>query len=526
MPTGLSRRNFVLSGAAGASILAVPWTHGIAAATAKVDPFTLGVASGAPAPDGFVIWTRLAPNPLAVDGQGGLREPVSVAWEIATDEGMRQVIRRGVVTADASWAHAVHVEVGGLSPDRPYWYFFTAMGHQSPTGRARTLPARGASVKRLKLAVASCSDWELGHFSAYRHMAAEEADMVLFLGDYIYEFSYQGERGKDRVRRHDTEADALSLADYRRRYALYRTDPDLQAVHASAPCLATWDDHEVQNDYANRWSQDVGTTEADFLARRAAGYRAFYEHMPLRRSMRPRGPDMKIYGATQVGDLADILVLDGRQYRTIQPCPRPNSRRGYVAPETCADLSAPDRTMLGWEQERWLYDRFRKGRSRWTIVAQDLLVARMEQLGRDGVFGHFTDGWDAYQANRTRMLTALDQSSARNPVFLGGDIHSFWATDLKRDFLDPASRTVATELVGGAISQYGPPEQAFANIQVKNPHVRFVDLKANGYFTLDLHTDHAEARFVAISDRRDRDAAARLLKSFVVEEGRPGVLAS
>lgn len=523
MSPPVDRRQVLVSGGLALLAAGIP-AFALGAPTAALTPFTLGVASGDPAPDGFVIWTRLAPEPLARDGRGGLSDPVAVLWEVAADEAMRQIVRAGHVRADPRFAHAVHVEVSGLTPGRPYWYRFTAQGHQSDIGQARTAPARNARVERLTLAMATCAHWELGWFSAYRHIAEERPDLVLFLGDYIYEYSYRGDRAKGRtVRSHDRVDDVVDLAGYRNRYALYKTDPDLQALHAAAPCLMTWDDHEVQNDYSNRWSQDLATSEADFLKRRAAAYRAFYEHMPLRRRSAPNGPDMRIYDRLRHGDLAEFTVLDGRQYRSRQPCPTPTTRRGHVAPDSCPDLADPSRTMLGATQERWLHDGFRRADARWTVIVQDLLVAPVEQTGKDGLVGHFTDGWDGYQANRARMLDALAASKARNPVFLGGDIHSFWATDLKTDFRDPGSPAVATEFVAAAISQEGPPPGVFDDAQARNPHVRFVDLKTNGYATLTLTHDAIETRFQAISDRKDPRASVRTLQRFTVEDGRPGV---
>src|SRR5258706_9683450 len=248
----INRRSLLTLGGAGVLSLGLS-TAGL---TAPTDPFTLGVASGDPLTDGFVIWTRLAPTPLAQDGSGGLTTPVDVGWEVASDPNMRRVIQRGRATAHAGLAHSVHAEVGALNPGRPYWYRFTAQGHRSPVGKAVTAPPRGVQAPSLRLAVASCSHWEKGWFSAYRHMAAEHPDLVLFLGDYIYEYSYTGPRAEGVVRHHDSAGEVKTLPAYRNRYALHRTDKDLQAVHAVAPALMTWDDHEVQNDYANQWSQD------------------------------------------------------------------------------------------------------------------------------------------------------------------------------------------------------------------------------------------------------------------------------
>jgi alkaline phosphatase D len=484
------------------------------------DPFTLGVASGSPSADGMVLWTRLAPQPLAPGGLGGLATATPVRWELAADEGFRRIVRRGTATADPRFAHSVHVELAGLPPGRPYWYRFTALGHRSLAGRTATLPAAAALPDRLKFVVASCSHYEVGWFGAYRHMAEERPDLSFFVGDYIYEYSYGPDHADHTVRHHEQLAEIKTLAEYRRRYALYRTDPDLQALHAVAPCIATWDDHEVENDYANRWSEHPEVDPADFLKRRAAAYRAFWEHMPLRRASMPVGPDARIYGAGAYGGLADILLLDGRQYRTHQPCPTPAWQGGHLA--NCPDLADPSRTMLGFEQEHWLAGRFRKGPGRWTLVIQDLIIASLRAPMPDGSDGHNTDGWDGYQATRSRMLTALAQSGARNPVFFGGDIHSFWATDLKADYADPGSKTVGTEFVGTSITSDSPPASLFDGVQARNPHVRFVDGKAHGYIAVEVTPQQMSTRFQALTDRRDPKTGVRTLQAFTVEDGRPG----
>jgi len=309
----LTRRT-LLTGSAGALITLRAWP-----ARAADYPFTLGVASGNPRSDGVVLWTRLAPEPLSPDLErpGGMAPAtVSVRWEVAEDEGMQRVARRGTAEAEAEFAHSLHVECGGLEPGRDYWYRFVVGGEASPVGRTRTAPAPGAAVDRLRFAFVSCANYELGYFSAYRHLAAERPDFVLFLGDYIYESASQSDR---RVRSHSDGVEATDLRTYRNRHAQYKTDPDLQKLHATAPCLITWDDHEVQNDYADYWSLSFNDPAA-FLARRAAAYRAFWEHMPLPRAAMPRGPDARIFGRFDFGALATFLVLDGRQYRSRLAC--------------------------------------------------------------------------------------------------------------------------------------------------------------------------------------------------------------
>ncbi len=519
MGDGLDRRRLIAGGAAAGVVLAAGRFAGGAES-----PFTLGVASGSPSADGFVIWTRLAPQPLAPDGQGGLSGPVEVAWEVAGDEALRGIVARGRAVADNDLAHSVHVEVAGLKPDRPYWYRFTAQGVQSPIGRARTGPAAGARLAGLRLAFASCAHWEAGWFSAYRHMAAENPDLVVFLGDYIYEYSYAASR-TDLVRRHDRQDECRSLSAYRNRYALQKSDPDLQALHAAAPCIATWDDHEVQNDYSNVWSQ-IGTIPVEeFRARRAAAYQAFYEHMPLRRRVMANLPEVRVYDRFAYGDLADIHLLDGRQYRSIQPCPVGNSRRGHVAPDSCADLHDASRTMLGQNQEQWLYDGFKSGRARWTIVAQDLLVAPLAEKTSRGEPGAFTDGWSGYEANRARMLNALTASRPHNPVFFGGDMHAWFTTDLKADFARAGSPVIATEFVGGSITS-DPAADSLAAEMPANPHIRYFENRSHGYITAQLSPGRMETRFRAISDRRDPHAGISTLKLWGVEDGRPGAAES
>jgi alkaline phosphatase D len=514
-------RRWLLAGAASAATAFS--TSGL---TAPATPFTLGVAAGDPLTDGFVIWTRLATRPLAEDGQGGMSAPVDVRWEVADDPGFRRVAQKGRATAHRALAHAVHVEVGGLNPGRPYWYRFAAQGHRSAVGKAATAPLRETRQAPVKLAVASCSHYEAGYFAAYRHMAAEQPDVVAFLGDYFYEYSYQGST-RAFVRPYDQPKEVKSLAQYRNRYAIHRRDPDLQALHAAAPCLMTWDDHEVQNDYAGRWSQNPNIPVDEFLLRRAAAYQAYYEHMPLRARSFPKGPDMRIYDRLRYGDLVEFTVLDGRQLRThMQPCPLPETRRGHVAPTSCPDLVDPSRSMLGFEQERWLADGFRLADARWNVVCQDLLIAQLKQVGADGTVGHYTDGWDGYQATRSRMLTALAEARTRNPVFLAGDVHSFWANDLKADFNDPGSKTVATEFVGTSITSDNPPHERFQTLLPNNPHVKFMDARRHGYMALTIAPDRIDVRYQAISDRKDPKASVSTLARFVVEDGKTGVVAA
>ncbi|MFF7710949.1 alkaline phosphatase D family protein [Pseudomonas sp. NPDC007930] len=499
-------RRHLLGAGLGLALLG-PYTR-----AAGVDyPFSLGVASGDPLPDGFVIWTRLAPRL-------NLPRAVPVRWEVASDAQMRHLVKAGATHAHPAAGHSVHVEVAGLAPGRPYWYRFTALGEQSAIGRCLTAPPPQA-LAPLRLGVVSCSHWELGYFSAYRHLAAQQPDLVLFLGDYIYDNSFP-DGHPQKIRSHHS-ANAVTLADYRARYALYRTDPDLQALHACAPSVATWDDHEVQNDYAGRWSQNPEQAVASFMAQRAAAYQAFYENMPLRRAQHPTAQGLRLYRRLRFGALAQLDVLDGRQYRDLQACPQPGaSRGGHLAPLSCPDLYAPQRSLLGFEQEHWLYQGLASSQARWNLIAQDQLIAPFWQHnGTDPALSTWTDGWGAYGANRERLMAAMHRAKLRNPVCFGGDIHSYWVTDLHLEDRNPDSAKVATEFVGTSVTSYGPPYEAFMKMMGENPQVKFFDSRRRGFMAVDLNPQRMDVTLHSVSDPRDPQAALGTLARFVVEDG-------
>jgi len=487
-------------------------------------PFPFGVASGNPTPDGIVLWTRLAPDPLSPDPErpGGMPpDAVPVCWEIAADPGMKRLVKSGTENAEAAHAHSLHIECSGLEAGHDYWYRFIAGGAASPTGFFRTAPAKGSTAKKLHFGFVSCAHYELGYFSAYRHLADEAPDLVLFLGDYIYEYVSKSPR---KVRMHSDGVDAADLRTYRNRYAQYRTDADLQRLHATAPCLMTWDDHEVQNDYSDRWSQTFDDPQT-FLARRAAAYRAYWEHMPLPRSAMPRGPDATIYGRHDFGDLASFLVVDNRQYRSRLACDGPPKGGGkQVTDEACPERLEPQRSVYGAAQEAWLYDQFRHPSGRWTLLAQQQLMAELKERLGDGKISHWTEDWNGFPAARRRLLQAVADSGTPNPVVLGGDIHSFWASDLKIDFDDPKAPTVATEFVGTSVTSPGPPYGRFSRWLPDNPHIQFFDSRRRGYASAKLRPDRMEVAFRAISDVTQPDANVSTLQHFAVEAGRPGIL--
>jgi alkaline phosphatase D len=487
-------------------------------------PFTLGVASGALASDGFVIWTRLAPEPLSMDPAlvGGLSGgDIPLRFEIAEDEVMRRVVKSGTAVAEARYAYSVHHLVRGLKPGRSYWYRFVSGDATSRIGRATTLPAADATLDKLRVGYVSCSNYETGYFSAYRHLAAELPDVVLCLGDYIYE--YVDKVATHLVRQHSGGVEPVDLLGYRNRYAQYRLDEDLQRLHATAPALVTWDDHEVHNDYADLLSQSF-QDPAEFAKRRAAAYSAFYEHMPVTPARPPDGPFLRIYDRFTFGNLAEIFMADARQYRSRQPCYGPPDRKPgrVITTKECPELFSQQRSLLGTAQEAWLQDGLARSQARWNVIAQSLLMAQMRRRNQAGEAIFWSDDWNGYPASRTRLLRHLHEARVANPLVVGGDVHSFWANDLKLDFDDPNSPTVATEFVGSSISA-NPPTFDFAAALPENPHVRFFDKSVRGYVCADITAAQTKVRFQAISDRTDPHATVRTLRAFAVESGRAGV---
>ncbi len=479
------------------------------------NPFSLGVASGYPLPAGFMLWTRLAPVPEAPGGGMG-PEVVPVRWEVARDEKFAHIVASGIAYAGPDWAHSVHVEVTGLEPSRPYWYRFRVGAAASPVGRARTAPAFAGKPDKLRFALASCQQYEQGYFGAYRAIAADDLDLVAFVGDYIYESSW----GRDHVRKHSA-GEPHTLDDYRARYALYKGDPDLQAAHASCAWLFTWDDHEVENDYAADRSENVDHPEW-FLARRAAAYKAYYEHQPLRREMVPFGPHAKLYTRVSFGNLANFHVIDDRQYRSPQVCPRAGRGGSNVIDVSeCAELTDPKRTMLGADQERWLEAGLKASRTKWNVLTQQTTLAQLDQKPGPGRQA-WTDGWDGYPAARTKLVDFLADNKIANPLIIGGDVHMFFANDIKRDFANPASETVASEIVGTSITSQGRPQASVDKVMPDNPHIHYADSRYRGYVRVEATQSRIVSELRGMDDVAKRDATCTTIASFIVEDGRPG----
>lgn len=510
----LSRRSFLTGGLTLCGLFGARLSTGVGLdqdTRFQASPFTLGVASGDPTSDGVVLWTRLAPDPL--NGGGMPPRAVRVDWQVALDDRMTKVVRRGRAFAVPAWGHSVHVEVTRLEPDRWYWYQFRAGNELSPIGRTRTLPRRGASVDRLRFAFASCQHFEMGFFTAYEHLAGEDLDMVFHLGDYIYE----GKGIEGRVRIH-AGPEIMTLDDYRNRHAQYRSDPGLQAAHAAFPWIVTWDDHEVDNNYAAEVSEQNDPTDI-FLRRRAAAYQAYYEHMPLRRASIPVAASMQLYRRFSYGNLASFFVLDTRQYRTDQPC-----GDGIKLP--CETVTDPQATLLGPAQERWLVDGLSGSEARWNVMPQQVMMAKVDRLaGPDERYS--MDQWSGYDAARVRLLGFLAARRPSNPVVLTGDIHSNWVNDLKVKFADPESPVVATEFVGTSITSGGDGVDMPAPmpaVLADNPFVKFHNSQ-RGYVSCEITPKAMRADYRVVEYVTRRGAPRQTRASFLVEDGRPGAQA-
>ena len=513
-----SRRSFLAAAGGLLGAGAVPrlplllgaWVAPVAGLTGSA--FTLGVSSGEPRPDGVVLWTRLAPEPLA--GGGMLPVPVPVRFEVAADDAFRHIVHAGVMMAEPRHAHSLHINVTGLEPARWYWYRFATADETSPVGRTRTAPASDASPKGLRFAFASCQQYEHGYYTAYRHMAREDLDVVVHLGDYIYEHAanvYQASSGNVR---HHAGAETVTLDGYRQRFAQYRTDPDLQAAHAAFPWIVTWDDHEVDNNYAGDIGQD-GEPPAVFRARRAAAYQAYWEHMPLPAGWAGQNAELRLYRRFAFGRLADVNVLDTRHYRTDQPCGDRNT--------DCPGRKASSQSIMGSDQEAWLLDGLRRSTARWNVIAQQVFMAQLD-LKAGPERGFYVDGWDGYVASRNRLLAVLAERPASNPVVLTGDIHANWVADLKANFDEPRSATIGTEFVGTSISSGGDGSDSTAAAQTalaENGHLRFHNSR-RGYVRCAVTPGRWTTDFRVVPYISRKGAPISTRASFVVEAGRPG----
>jgi len=513
---GVDRRHFFeLSGLA--SVAAITGTAPQAATARRARftsyPFKLGVTSGDPLPDGVVLWTRLAPEPL--EGGGMPTAAVDVHWQVAEDPGFRRVVKRGTEKARPELAHSVHVEVGGLLPAREYYYRFQAGREISPVGRTRTAPPASAEPAAFRFVFASCQQYEHGYFTAYRHIADEDIDLIVHLGDYIYEYppgEYEAVSGM--VRRHHG-GKPMNLAEFRVRHGQYNTDKDLKAARAHAPWLVTWDDHEVENNYAGDHCES-GQSASAFLRRRAAAYQAYYEHMPVRKSSVPHGPYMRVYRGLRYGRLVDFSVLDTRQYRDRQAMddrfPQPPS----------ADRDRKSRTMTGEKQEKWLIDRLASSTARWNVIANQTQFSKLDLNPGKGE-GYGADSWNGYPANRQRIIDALAEHNVANPVVITGDAHVSYASDIKKNFEDPDSRTLGVEFLGTSISSDGDGADKARDsdaILKDNPHIKFFS-DFRGYVRCSVDASGFQADYRLLPKVSERHAPVYTRASWRTVAGHP-----
>jgi alkaline phosphatase D len=511
----ITRRTLLKTGgsfAAGMTLAGIAGGPAFAQAQFDSNPFTLGVASGDPSPTGVVLWTRLAPNPLLVGG-GMPAEPFEVRFELARDEEFHEIVRRGSTVALPDEAHSVRAEIFGLGPRHEYFYRFKVGDEISPVGRTRTTPPGNSMVETVTFAFVSCQNFADGYFTPYADVAGDPAiEAVIHLGDYIYE------GGANVVRRHLPPREIRTLDDYRIRHGQYKTDPFLQAAHAAHPWLVTWDDHEFKNNYANLDLDPDVPLEVARL-RRAAAYRAYWEHMPLARSRKPEGPDLQLYRRFHWGQQATFNVVDGRQYRSDQPlaCTE-REPSGY-----CLDNLNPGRTMLGAEQRAWLLEDLATTKARWNVLAQQTGFAPFNRAtdGVSRIFDAAADGWDGYVAERQLILDWLLEHGTPNPVVLTGDSHQHWVRYVPRDYRDLTSAPVATELMGTSISTNGNPANRFIRFHddPNNPHVLFRN-NNRGYVRCTLTPDTWTSEYRIVDTVTQPVSSPSTLATYVIENGR------
>ncbi|MET8946940.1 alkaline phosphatase D family protein [Streptomyces sp. NPDC004542] len=532
-PASLSpRRRTVVKAAAATAVLAGPLAAALPARAAAGTPaFLHGVASGDPLPDGVLLWTRVTPTAEAIPGSG-LGPDTEVSWTVAKDRAFTAVVAEGSTTATAAADHTVKADIRGLEPATDYWFRFSAGGTDSPVARTRTAPAADASVAGLRFGVVSCADWEAGYFSSYRHLAARgDLDAWLHLGDYIYEYGTgeYGTRGTV-VRPHAPAHEILTLADYRTRHGRYKTDPDLQALHAKAPVIAIWDDHEFANDsWSGGAENHTEGAEGTWAARQAAARQAYFEWMPVRPAIAGT-----TYRRLRFGKLADLSLLDLRSFR---------SQQVKVGNGSVDD---PDRTITGRAQLDWLKAGLKASDTKWRLVGNSVMIspfavgslpadlltplAKLLGLPQEGLALN-TDQWDGYTDDRRELLAHLRSNAIGNTVFLTGDIHMAWANDVPVDAgTYPLSASAATEFVvtsltsdnlddivkvpEGTVSAIAAPV-----IRAANRHVHWVDTDRHGYGVLDVTADRAQMDYYVLSDRTDANATSTWARSYRTRSG-------
>ena len=467
------------------------------------DPFGLGVASGDPQHDRVILWTRLVVEPTDVDSTPD--ETVDVVWEVSETEVFETILQTGLFQTDRSLGHSVHVDVDGLEPEAEYWYRFRVGTFVSPVGRTRTLPCEDARPDRMRIGFTTCQNYMSGWYIVQRDMAAQRLDLIVGLGDYIYESGRSGA-----VRDHGAD-EPVDLDGYRNRYGLYKSDADLQAMHASAPYIGIWDDHEIDNNHAGENGPAQGAE--NWAARRAAAYRAWWEHMPVR-GPAPTGDALRIHKEALVGDLAQILFLDGRQYRDEQPC---NDQIGSRCPET-----DDERSLLGEDQEAWLETRLRSAATRWVLLVNPVVMLPMD-FG--GVFLN-PDQWDGYPRARQRLMDAVVDLALGEPVVFTGDIHASGVGFIPQDPFDPTTEPVISEFVVPAATS-GVTDSGIASVGAvlaAQPHISWWDFAQKGWVLAEVERERLVSRYRLADDVTNPAGSVAEQRAWVVDAGSPGAV--
>lgn len=507
-----NRRQVVLGACAGLGVFGLP--SYVRRATAQVasgfNPFVFSVASGDPTPDAVVIWTRLAraaddPTPIA-------ESPVEVEWVVTADEGMAQIVQKGVATAVPEFGHSVHVDVQGLASDRPYWYMFRVGSKESPVGRTRTLPTPTASLASFRFNVVTCQHWEQGYFDAYDGMKDDDAAFVLHLGDYIYDVRRGG------VRLHETKKQPVTLTEFRARHALYKTDAALRRAHEAMPFIAVLDNHDAL---------EFNTDDAGELRRRAAAYQAWYEFIPSRMAVNRMSPMMPIAREFNVGSLMRLIIPDTRQFRTSHEVCLEESDPDFafgVYKRACATIEAPERSMLGRPQEIWLEDRLKTSTAKWNAIGTTVMMTPFD-MEHHGEIYRYLASWDGYPANRTRILGWIERYRVANPISLSGDIHSVLVSTIVRRVGDAPESGHVTEFVGTSVSALWPEPLAkpMQEALPKNPHLAYYNPTKRGYMRCTVTEKKWTTDMRAITFTNKPGGTTDLDRSFVVESGKVGV---
>ncbi|MEU4498180.1 alkaline phosphatase D family protein [Streptomyces sp. NPDC023998] len=523
-------RRTVVKAAAATAVVAAPAlavaTTATAASAEEAPVFLHGTASGDPLPDGVLLWTRITPTPDAVPGSGKGPD-TAVSWEVAEDKGFARIVARGSATSKAASDHTVKVDVRGLRQATVYYFRFTAGASVSPVGRTRTAPATDAATPGVRFGVVSCANWESGYFSAYRHLAARaDLDAILHLGDYIYEYATGGyPEPKYVVRQHSPKNEIITLADYRTRHATYKTDADLQALHATHPVIAIWDDHEFANDtWSGGAENHTPGTEGDWAARAAAARQAYFEWMPVRAST-----EGTVYRRLRFGKLADLHLLDLRSFRSQQTTIGNGS------------VDDPERTITGRAQLDWLKAGLAGSDASWKLVGTSVMIspvafgslpahllepiAELLGLPKEGLAIN-VDQWDGYTDDRKELLAHLTQRGIKNTVFLTGDIHMAWANDVPvKAATYPLSQSAATEFVVTSVTSdnlddilHVAPNTlslvAETAVKAANRHVKWLDMDNHGYGVLDITAEHSQMDYYVISDKTKQDATTKWSRSY------------